>query len=772
MLHPPSSPRPLVLLPLLLAGACTRPGPIPTKPLDTAPDELPDAEAEDPVEEVESACEGIAHPALRLNELVAANLDGLRDEDGETSDWIELINLDTEAVQLEGWGLGEAVDESPSWRFPSLSLEPGALRLVFASGKDRADADGTELHTDFAIDAFDARVALVAPDRCVVDALSAGRLYGDISYGRPAETSDRLGYFLEPTPGLPNSTEARPGFAPTPRLSPQPGVHAAPLEATITLDAAEGVLRYTLDGSSPSEESPIYAGALTLDASASLVVLRARAWVDGLWPSRVATSTWSSDPALLSDDLLVVSLVVDPFDLWDEATGIYAFGPADYETSYPYFGANFWEDWERPLHVEVFEPDGDLVIEQDAGVKIHGGYTRAFDQKSFRLIARAAHGPETFEYPFFPTEARWSFENVILEGAGDWCPVHVENAFVDAVFRDAEGRRLRSLDTQAWEPAVVYLNGAFWGLYAFREKLDEHWIAAQRGVGPEDLDRMELGWTHDANWDLDQGTWDAFYAMNVFVDRFDLSDEAAWALFLDLADVENLATTVLAEGWWGNSDWWWNNLRLWRDRADPGPFRWMVFDLGHGWTDVNYNHIATSVGWSGDGLPIANALQNEAFRVLLANQAAELLATSLTAEATRARLDEMLARIEPVIPEQYATWCGLAPRHWGLLADNARAWTERRPEVFRGQVQASLGLATPVTLRLDVEPPGSGRFALSLIEVDPPFEGSFFPSIPIRLTALPTEGWRFSGWSEGSAGDEATAILTLDGPLELVAYFD
>jgi len=718
-----------------------------------------------------SPCDDRSYPDLRINELVSANVRGATDEDGDSSDWIELINLDSEPIELAGWFLGDDPDDLDRWALPALTVEPGGLLLVWASGKDRGESP--PLHTDFGLDATGDPATLAAPDGCLVDLAEPGRLYRDISYGRMASEPDRWGYYIEPTPGEANSTEARPGFAPPPSLDPGAGFVVGDLTVSVSHEDSSATLRTTTDGAAPDEDSEVYDGPFAVDALAEPAVVRARAWVDGLWPSRVATATYSQNPGILDDGLKVVSLVVDPFDLYDVETGIYAYGPPDYYGHYPYFGANFWEDWERDLHISVWEPDGTLVIDQDAGVKIHGGYTRAFAQKSFRVLARTAYGPDELGHKLFPNQDWDSFPVIILEGVGDWCPTHTENSFVDALMRDEHGQRFHSIDSQAWEPAALYLNGVFWGLYAFREKLDEHYIAHYHGVDPDTLDRIEC--TADGSddwWRVQQGDWEAFDDFNAWVRTQDFSDPDAYAELEARYDLEALASAILAVGYWGNTDWWSNNLKFWREREEGARWRTMVFDLGHGWPSYSYDHIGVSVGFSGDGLPITDALENPAFRALLANQGAELLNTSFSVPVASERLDAMHARIEPVIPEQYALWCGQPASYWESNIAYARTFVQQRPAYLWYQLQQHLGLRGTTTMGLEAEPAGAGHFALTLIEAEPGFSGEFWLDIPVTVTAVPAEGYSFTGWSDADLGTDATTTLELDGPRTLVARFE
>lgn len=762
------SPPRATLIALLLTGCPA--GQVGDPPQPLRPDDSAEPVDTAGPETIGSPCDERSYPAVAINEVMSANVRDIADADGDSADWIELINLDDQPVELGGWFLSDDPENTDAWALPATTMEPGGLLLVFATGKDRSEG---ELHTDFGLDAMGEPVQLAADDGCVVDRAEPGRLYRDVSYGRSASDPESWGYYIDPTPGEANSTEARPGFAPTPTIEPASGFYDQPISLTVSSEHADASLRITWDADEPGELDEAYTVPVAIDAADAPVVVRARAWVDGLWPSRSASAWYSQDASILEQDLKVVSLTISPFDLYDPATGIYGYGPPDYTPYYPYFGANFWEDWERDLHIQVWEPDGTLVIDQDAGVKIHGGYTRAFEQKSFRVLARTAYGPDELAHRFFPDEEQDSFAVMVLEGVGDWCPTHTENAFVDVLMRDGDGVRYPTIDSQAWEPCVLYLNGEFWGLYAFREKLDEHYLAQHHGADPDNLDRVEC--TADGTddwWRVNQGDWEAFDELNAFVHGRDFSLEANYQDLEARYDLDNLATAVLAVGYWGNTDWWSNNLKFWRERADDARWRTMVFDLGHSWPSTTYDHLGVSVGFSGPGLPIADALENEAFRVLLANQGAELLATSFAVETALPRLDDMHDRIEPVIPAQYATWCGQPTSHWYSDVDHARDFVQLRPTVMKAQLMQHLGLAGSAELSLAADPPGAGSFQLTLVEVDPPFSGELFTGIPVTVTAVPAAGYSFAGWDDGSLGDEATAVFEHTGPRTITARFE
>jgi len=100
--------------------------------------------------------------AVVISEFMAANASTLADEDGEFSDWIELYNDESEAIDLSGLALSDDPRGELRWDFPKVVLEPGEFLIVFASGKDRRDP-GSQLHTNFRLSKNGEYLGLVGP---------------------------------------------------------------------------------------------------------------------------------------------------------------------------------------------------------------------------------------------------------------------------------------------------------------------------------------------------------------------------------------------------------------------------------------------------------------------------------------------------------------------------------------------------------------------------------------------------------------------------------
>lgn len=147
---------------------------------------------------------GAAATGPILSEFMASNKASLLDADHDSSDWIEIHNPTSKAVNLEGWYLTDDLKNLKKWAFPKVSLAARGFLVVFASGKDRRHPGGP-LHTNFALTTGGESVALVAPDgRTVASSyIDYPPQVVDISYGVSGSVT---GYLPRPTPGALNPT--------------------------------------------------------------------------------------------------------------------------------------------------------------------------------------------------------------------------------------------------------------------------------------------------------------------------------------------------------------------------------------------------------------------------------------------------------------------------------------------------------------------------------------------------------------------------------------
>ena len=156
-------------------------------PVETTPEATPEAE---------SRYSG----QIRISEVMTKNRTTLRDENGAFPDWIELENVSDDNINIEGFTLSDAEDET-GWALPSVTLAPGELLLVYADGEDiRSDT----LHTDFSL-SKDETLSLRDAGGALVDSVSCTSDSADQALARNEEGEWELTYFS--TPGYPNTAD-------------------------------------------------------------------------------------------------------------------------------------------------------------------------------------------------------------------------------------------------------------------------------------------------------------------------------------------------------------------------------------------------------------------------------------------------------------------------------------------------------------------------------------------------------------------------------------
>jgi hypothetical protein len=125
--------------------------------------------------------QGVGTPVI--SEFLASNSGGLRDEDGDSPDWIEIHNPGTGIARLGGWFLTDSTNRLTRWAFPEVELPADGRLVVFASGKNRTNAPAT-LHTSFALSVDGGYLALVRPDgRTIASGHRHGPLRANLSMG-------------------------------------------------------------------------------------------------------------------------------------------------------------------------------------------------------------------------------------------------------------------------------------------------------------------------------------------------------------------------------------------------------------------------------------------------------------------------------------------------------------------------------------------------------------------------------------------------------------
>jgi hypothetical protein len=726
---------------------------------------------------------------ILINEIQSANALTLADSEGAYSDWIEIHNPGPETVRLTGFGLSDDPEVPFKLTFPEMTLGSGKFLVVFASGKGevRTTAGGApELHAGFELDAQGETLLLRSPGGEVIDSVKFGPIPLDASYGRSMDGEGAWVFFENPTPGAANGSGFESIAGPV-EVSPSAGFYAGGVSASLSSDPAERI-RYTLDGSDPNPLSALYSSPVPIGRTAAL---KARAFRPGALPGPVLTATYFIGETI---SLPTVSLSTDPGNLFDPDIGIYVVGNGTAVGGYPGFPfgspANYWEDWERPASIEFFEPSGKSGFSLKAGIQLHGKTTRTLPQKSFAVFARGKYGPKEIDYPLFPDLAIRGFKSFVLRNGGS---DNIANQ--GAVhFRDGLTARLvKSLDLEslAYRPCVVFVNGAYWGIYELRENLNKHYLESHTGVDPDAVDILD-DYHRLYPWVV-EGSADRFNAMIDFMKSADLADDNAAGEVEEWMDVDDYLTYMAVQIYFANQDGPGHNCKFWRPRTPSGRFRWLLYDTDHSFglatfiPSFTYNPEAYSDNTiayyrepDGPAWPnppestflFRKILENSGFRNRFVNRVADLLNSAFADSTVSSRIRSIHDEIEPEIARHTARWGGSAPqweRNVQVLYDFARL----RPDYLREFVAEEFGLSGTAEVRLSVRPEGGGRIRINSLDVPEfPWSGTYFKGVPARIAARPDPGFRFVRWTGASASSDTALSAALEGDASFTANFE
>ena len=550
---------------------------------------------------------------LAITEIMAANQDGLRDEDGEFPDWIEIHNRGQTAVNLANWSLSDDPEIPGLWTFPERLLQPGQYLVVLASGKDRKSPTGTNfLHANFVLSTAGEFLGLFSPDspRQRVSGFdpSFPEQRNDFSYGTDAAGQWR--YFSVPSPGAANGVSDVTEVCEPVHFSVERGFFTQPFNLLLTTLTREAQIRYTTNGSEPTATSgTIYAGPLRVTNS---TILRAAAFKPHLLPSKVRTHSYFYNASAATRSLPVMSVVTATSNLVGR-TGIIGMegGSRDSSGLFTALTTNDYHNpskhglaWERPVSVELIQPEDNSGFQADCGLRVQGSdyqrpRTLPTSKFSYRLYFRGDYGPANLEYPLFPGTPLASFDQVVLR-AGFNDP---SNPFL----RDELARRLFTDEGHVGSHGTfvnLFVNGEYKGYYNPCERIEKATLRSYHGGSP-DWDVISMVWaTGSGEPGVVDGSRASFTSLVSFINAQDPRTALSYEEIGRRLDLTNFVDYLLLNIYAGMGDWPANNFRAGRDRAPGGIYRFYVWDgewgMGFGGRDVNRDTFAESGGGPGD----------------------------------------------------------------------------------------------------------------------------------------------------------------------------
>lgn len=524
--------------------------------------------------------------APRINEFVASNSGSLDDEDGEASDWIEIYNPGPDPVNLDQWGLSDNANSLTKWRFPAVTLAPNQYLIVFASDKNRR-VPGLPLHTNFKLSADGEYLGLTKADGVtIVDQYAPAfpEQFTDISYGHGI---NGVGYMI-PTPGAANGS-AFEGFVDPVSASVARGFYDAPVQVTLSCPTPSTTIRYTLDGSDPSESSPAYSAPIDISTT---TVLRAAAFRPNWRPSSPATHTYLMNQSAAMKSLPVWSIGADPQQSWGAPNGVVAIVGGDWDEDGHWYPVNpgdynncLLDDLERISSAELIHSADNSGFQINSGLRVHGSPATRLSYHpdsvfNLRQDFEPEYGGDRLEYPLYPGVER--VDSLVFRGGVG----NPRKVLADEFFR----RLHQDMGRLASHGALInlFVNGARLGLYTVIERHNEEFFQESYGS--------------DENWDvLTQGSIPnvrdgdlvRFNAMMSYVATHDLTQPANYAGLSEYLDLPAFVDYLILQLYSANWDWPHNNWTAARERSN-GPlsvFRFYIWDIEEGANPTLLNRV-------------------------------------------------------------------------------------------------------------------------------------------------------------------------------------
>ncbi len=553
--------------------------------------------------------------------------------------------------------------------------------------------------------------------------------------------------------------------------------------------------------SSTMDFTPIYLPASPIFKG---TVVRAKVIKPGALPSKTESRSYFITPEGSSRfSLPVVSISISEDKLYDYNNGIYVAG-VDFDNwraanpTLVHDGiediGNFYRsgiDNERVANLSYFV-SGTEVLNQDIGIRLHGGSSREWPNKSLNFYARADYGTPKMDYPFFAGLPA-NFEHVTLRNSGA--------DFYETLFRDALNQQLMKhlhVETKGYQPTITFMNGEYWGILNLRDKVDAEYFLRMYDIPTDQVDII------DSENDVQEGDFDHYGAMIDYVNTHSLATQANYDYIVTQLDPENFADYFISNIFFENVDWPGNNIMRWRQKTasylpdapygHDGRWRWIAHDMDATFAtyslDYSLNSLAAATATNGPEWPnpawstllLRKMLQNPGFKNYFITRFADLMNSSFLSSRIVETIDQMSAVLDPEMEEQTERW--KAPEDYGSWIYDLgieKDFANARPAFQRNHIRSKFSIASNINATLDVSNAAHGYIKINTIEIkngtdgiaaNPyPWTGIYFSNIPITLKAIANPGYVFDHWTGASTSTSDTITLTSASSISVTAVF-
>jgi hypothetical protein len=336
------------------------------------------------------------------------------------------------------------------------------------------------------------------------------------------------------------------------------------------------------------------------------------------------------------------------------------------------------------------------------------------------VIARNEYGMNRISYPIFqndPSKARklTEYKRFIIRAWG--------SLITGNLFNDAFGQRLMAisdLDIQAYQPAIVFINGEYWGIHELREANKNSWYYQYH----YEINREDPGYDillhterHGMPYaEVDEGDDQHWNEMMNYVNTHNLKIPAHYEHLKAMIDMDNFIEYMGHCMYTGKWDWPNSNDASWRPRTPNGKWKWIQFDmetsfgvatglsilfsmLGPQYNMLEATIVGTDIPTFGQYGPhpiLKKIYNNEEFKADFIRWFDEHMENEFQPDTMNLLLNNMAAEIRPYMEEYRRRWPFIRDLNaWEEALDIVREFIELRPGYMREHLREyELGLIT------------------------------------------------------------------------------
>lgn len=677
------------------------------------------------------------------------NVSAVWDDAYNHSMWVEIYNTSTTATfSLSYYYFTDDLSQPQKWAPNYKLIGPNSYSVLWFENEDRTG------HSNFKLDPEGGKLYLLNSSAQIIDSVKYPKQYRNISYGRKTNGSDEWVYFEDFSPGASNNLRKSSNLrCPEPVFNLTAGFYNSTQNASFASPESGDTIYYSTDGTEPTRSNFLYSPGYTLTLNAT-TILRAKTFSGNKLPSDVVSATYFINERNFK--LPVVSIITEQANLTDNTIGIYVQGSNGIIGNGMKSPANWNQDWDRPVNFELFDTTLVSRINQEVDICIAGGWTRMNEVKSFKINPGKKFGNNKLDYNIFAaTKPNMKYKSILFRNSG--------NDFGYSLMRDGYMQSLianrMNLDNIAYEPAVCFMNGVYYGIQNLRERSDVDYIYSNYGLDDSDISLLESA---------EMSTDTEFLKLTNYLSNNDITQESVYDNVSNLLDIDNTISYFITEIYYGNTDWPENNIKAWKKKVD-GKWRWIFYDSDFGYSLYNtslYNHnsLTYALGELSSDLPPAwstailkRLVLNDTFRKKLIDRFCIQISSTFEYNRSAQIMDSLAAKISNEVVFHKAKWG--SDREFTSDISNMKNFASNRPNTMLNFISSRfLGGVDTQTIAISANnAKASYKFNDEAI-IDPSINLKYFKNQAASITANSIPGFKFKHWEQSSGSTISTII--------------